>query len=147
MNTSTTEPTLAQRQAAGLRLLADMIEQNPQLAGNLDHSLSFAGINVHSRTDDKATEMADFARLARRYGATTDKAVTNEMYNLVADFGGVSLRFLAYRSEVCERVVTGTREVTEQVPDPTALAAVPITTVTRVEDITEWKCRPLLADA
>jgi hypothetical protein len=43
--------------------------------------------------------------------------------------------------------VTGTREVTEQVPDPEALAAVPTTTVTRTEDVTEWVCRPLLADA
>lgn len=145
MNTPTTEQTLAQQQANGLRLLADMIEQNPQLADNFEHTFGFSGIFVHVATDDVPAEMAAFGRIARRYGATTEKAVNEKQYNLVCDFGALKLKFLANRNEVCELVVTGTREVVEEVPDPEALAAVPTTTVTRTEDVTEWVCKPLLA--
>jgi hypothetical protein len=43
--------------------------------------------------------------------------------------------------------VVGTREVTEEVPDPEALAAVPKVTVTRTVEDVRWECRPLLAEA
>lgn len=144
-HTPAPEPTLAQRQAAGLRVLADMIEANPGLAANFAYTLGSSGIYVMSRADDTATEMATVARIARRYGAKTDKIVSEKQYNLMADFGAVKFQFLASREEVCERVVTGTREVVEEVPDPVALAAVPTTTVTRVVEDVEWVCRPLLA--
>ena len=139
------DQTLAQKQAAALRLLADMIEQNPHLADNFEHHFDFTGLFVHAATDDIPAEMAAFGRIARRYGAKTEKSVSAEMYNLVCDFGALKLKFLANRNQVCELIVTGTREVTEVVPDPEALAAVPTTTVTRTEDVTEWVCKPLLA--
>lgn len=143
--TATVQQTLAQKQAAGLRLLADMIEQNPEIARNFEHHFDFSGLFVHAVTDDIPAEMAAFGRIARRYGAKTEKSVSAEMFNLVCDFGALKLKFLANRNEVCELVVTGTREVSEEVPDPEALAAVPTTTVTRTEDVTEWVCKPLLA--
>ncbi len=136
---------LAAQQAAGLRQLADMIEQNPELATNFDYTLNYSGISLHLRSNDRATEMANIARIARRYGAKTTKDIGDDMYNLVCDFGGVKAKVLAYRNEVCERVVTGTHEVTEEVPDPVAVAALPKVKQTRVEEIVEWKCRPLLA--
>lgn len=142
---TTTGQELAQRQAAGLRVLADMIEANPELAQNFEHTLGGSGIYMHGRTGDAAAEMAAIARIARAYGAKTDKVISDKMYNLVLDLGAVKAEFLAFRDEVCERVVTGTREVTEEVPDPEALAAVPTTTVTRVVEDFEWVCKPLLA--
>lgn len=147
MSTETTAlSTLAQQQAAGLRALADLIEQNPQAAQWLRHTLTYSGINAHLRSDsDKAAQQAEFARIARRYGATTTKDISDKFHNVVADFGAVKVDMIAYREEVCERVVTGTREVTEEVPDPVALAAVPTTTVTTVVEDIEWVCRPLLA--
>lgn len=144
-HTPAPEPTLAQQQAAGLRALADMIEANPELAPNFSYTLGNSGIYVMPRADDTAAEMAAVARIARRYGAKTDKCVSEKQYNLMADFGAVKFQFLAAREQVCERVVTGTREVTEEVPDPVALAAVPTTTVTKVVEDYEWVCRPLLA--
>jgi hypothetical protein len=137
--------TLAQKQAAALRLFATLIEENPHLAENFSHTLSYSGLHAHSRSEDIPAEMAEFGRVMRRYGAKTDKSITDSMYNLVADFGALSLNFLAYRKDVCELVVTGTRVVTEEVPDPEALAAVPTTKVIRTEDVTEWVCKPLLA--
>ncbi len=144
---TTTEPTLAQKQAAALRLLADMIEQNPQVAENFEHHLSYSGLFMHASTGDVPAEMAAFGRIARRYGATTEKSVSETQFNLVCDFGALKLKFLANRGEVCELKVVGTREVVEEVPDPEALAAVPTATVKRTEEITEWVCSPLLAAA
>jgi heme-binding NEAT domain protein len=51
------------------------------------------------------------------------------------------------REEICERIVTGTREVTVEVPDPEQLAAVPTVSVTKTVEDVEWICRPLLDDA
>ena len=50
------------------------------------------------------------------------------------DFGGVRLEAFLLRAEVCERVVTGTREVPAQV------------TPAHTEEVVEWQCSPLLAD-
>jgi hypothetical protein len=49
--------------------------------------------------------------------------------------GGLKLAIMAPRSAVCERVVT-TRTV--MVPDPEALAAVPM--VEAAEEVTTWRC-------
>ncbi len=53
----------------------------------------------------------------------------------------VMLHAYGDRAKVCERVVTGTREVTEEVPDPDA----PKVTVTRVVEDVEWRCSSILA--
>jgi hypothetical protein len=133
--------------ADSLRTLATMIEDHPEIAENFRHTLQWSGINVHIGYNggDKAAEMANLARIARRYGATTTKVVDDTMHNLVCDFGAVKTKVLAYRDEVCERVVVGTREVTEEIPDPELAAAVPIVTITRTEEVVEWQCKPLLA--
>jgi hypothetical protein len=136
---------LATEFASGLRLLATLIEENPELADNFRNGLRDSGINVHLRSSDPAAEMANIARIARRYGATTNKSITEKMHNVMCDFGTVRFDILAWREEVCERVVVDTREVVEEVPDPELLAAVPTVTVTRTEDVVEWQCRPLLA--
>lgn len=134
----TVEPTLAQQQAAGLRALADMIEQNPDLPeARLDFLFVF-----HPNTP---TEHAELARAALRHGGKVDKQVSDEMYNLVLRWGPVGAGALAYREQVCERVVTGTRQVTKTVPDPERLAQVPTVEVTETVEQVEWRCTPLLA--
>lgn len=131
--------------ARGLRLFADMVEQNPELAENFSYTLQQAGLNLHLYGDKRAGQMAEIARITRRYGATTTKDVHTDMHNLFCDFGVVKLHVLANRSEVCERVVVDTVEVVEEVPDPEVLATVPKVTVVRTEEVVEWQCKPLLA--
>jgi hypothetical protein len=143
----TDNTVLAAEQVAGLRAIADMIEQNPELATHFDFSLNTAGIGVHLRDEDRAAEMARISRIARRYGATSTKEISEKFHNMTLDFGGAKAEVIAYREEVCERVVVGTREVTEEVPDPEALKAVPMVTVTRTEHVTKWECKPILAAA
>ena len=136
---------LATDLASGLRLLAIMIEENPEIAANFSHSLQWSGISVHLNSSDRIAEMTNLGRIARRHGATTTKDVTESMHNLVCDFGGVKTKVLAYREEVCERVVVGTETVTKTVKDPEILATVPEVEVTEEVEIVEWQCKPLLA--
>lgn len=132
---------LATNQAAGLRRLAELIEAHPELSANFRYTLNTAGISVHLTSEDKAAQLGTIARIALRHGATVTKDITDTWHNLVLDFDGIRAQVLAYRDQVCQRVVVGTREVVEEVPDPDA----PTIQRTRTEDIVEWQCSPILA--
>ncbi|GLZ34857.1 hypothetical protein Lesp02_70440 [Lentzea sp. NBRC 105346] len=136
---------LADEMATGFRALAKLFEVNPALAELARYS-SFDRIMVClGSSDEPVTAMADFVRAAKAHGAKISKSGNEKWFNVDLTFGCVGLHVYAARDEVCERVVVGTREVVEEVPDPEALAAVPTTTVTRTEEIVEWQCKPLLA--
>lgn len=124
----------------GLRVLAELFEANPDLAAEFWYALS-------SITDYVDRDVVvRFARAAARSGALVDKHFSGERAGVVAKFGPVHVTALTGRDQICERVVTGTREVTEQVPDPDALAAVPLVEVTRTVEDVEWRCGSLLAN-
>ncbi len=133
--------SLAAQQAAGLRQLADMIEANPELTHYLRHALS---ISAHV-FEDVPTTFATFARAAKASGAKVIKDYNGKYAHVRADWNGFTVDLQTDRDEVCERVVVDTREIVEEVPDPVAVAALPLVKQTRVEEIVEWKCRPLLA--
>lgn len=130
---------LAQQQAAGLRALADMVEQNPEL-------VPFASLNglyaFHVRTAD---DQAAFAQAALRHGAKVTKDVWDKQHNLLLAWGPVSAYVLARRGDVCERVPTGVEKVTKTIKDPDAVAALPDVEIVEEVETFEWKCRPLLA--
>ncbi|GGM84975.1 hypothetical protein GCM10012275_64670 [Longimycelium tulufanense] len=142
---SNSHTNLAAQQAAGLRALADMIEANPKLAENFNYALTHSGIRAHLRWGDRAAELGHIARIAKRHGATVSKDIDDQWHNLALNVGGIKVEVLARRNEVCERIVVGTREVVEEVPDPEAMAAVPTVKRKRTEEIVRWECRPLLA--
>lgn len=131
---------LAAQQAAGLRALADAVEANPDLASYFRYALSFS---THV-FDDAAATFAAFARAAKAAGAKVTKDYHGKFAHVRADWGAVSVDFQTDREEVCERVVVDTREIVEEVPDPEQVAKLPKVKQTRVEEIAEWKCRPLL---
>jgi hypothetical protein len=141
------EQVEARELADGLRQLADMIAANPELLPFVRYGLGDGGIVcTTSRADDEAAALRQLVRAALRVGGAVTKGVRGKYFDLFLRFGPVKVQFIADRDDVCERVVTGTREVTEEVPDPEMLAAVPKTTVTRTEEVVEWKCRPLLGE-
>lgn len=145
-NATEQDRDLAQNLAAGLRNLAQFIELNPELAYGFEGTFARSGINVHLRYQgDAAADLAEYAQAAARYGAEVTKDIDDRMHNLYLDFAGVKAHVLAYREEVCERVVTGVETVTKTVPDPEALAAVPQVEITEDVELVEWRCRPLLA--
>lgn len=132
--------TPAAEQAAGLRSLADLIEANPDLAGTPSFLTSLHVWWTHDRD-----HLAALARAGLEHGARVEKIHHGDTFSLALHWGPVTAHALAERDVVCERVVVGTDEITEQVPDPDALAAVPMISRTRTVQRTEWRCdSPLL---
>lgn len=128
--------------AAGLRELANMIEKNPALLdiSAIRYVFDRALVSVDTREDVSA-----LARAGARSGAKVTKHVGSKYAGVDIAFGSASLHVYADRDEVCERIVIGTREVTEEVPDPEALAAVPKVAVTKIVEDVEWRCSSFLA--
>lgn len=129
---------------SGLRKLAALLEANPDLPRPYDGSNSMSPISFYVLSH-QGDERSTIAALARAFPGETKKSYETDYFRLDGMIDGLHVSAVAYRDAVCERRVVGTREVTEEVLDPAALAAVPRTTVTKtVEDI-EWVCAPLLA--
>ena len=143
------ELDLAQRIVRGLRDLAVFIENNPDLADGFHNNLVTSGIKAHLDpfSDDKAAQLGRFAQAAARHGAKVTKDIDDQWHNVILQLDGVKVEVLAYRNELCERIVTGTETVTKKVPDPEALAAIPTVEVTEEVETYKWVCKPLLADA
>jgi hypothetical protein len=128
---------------AGLRLLADALEQHPDAdlpadGTSLPLSITFWGEDARER----------MAAAARAIPCTWTKQVRDSEYrsyfDLSGNLAGLKISLTAYRDAVCERVVTGTHEETKTVPDPEALAAVPQVTVTNVVEHVTWECHSIL---
>lgn len=139
--------TDAQRAAAAFRELADFLDANPDLIGTRH---AFNDIMVFPRDRDGVVA---WARAAARFKPAAVSKTHGEVWSRVnLGFGGtgeyppVRVRVTIEREEVCERVVTGIREVTEMVPDPDHVAAAPLVEVTKTIEDVEWVCHPLLAD-
>lgn len=132
--------SLAAQQAAGLRALADMIEQHPKLVETTRYS--FEQIDTFA---DSADTIREFVRAGLKHGAEILKSGSDQWFTAKLMWGPVKLHINARRDEVCERVVVDTREIVEEIPDPEAVAKLPRVKQTRVEEIVEWKCLPLLA--
>lgn len=130
-----TEPTTNTEYAAGLRLLADMIDANP------DVPISYPDRPLILFYAWNADTLRAVGGAALRAGAVISKEYDDLGVQMKMHFGKLVVSALASRSSVCERVVLGTREVTEEITDPDA----PKVTRTRTEEIVEWVCAPGMA--
>lgn len=133
--------------AADFVSFADFVRANPHLTKHMVNTEPDSYGNRFLVYVHDAETLAEFARAAVRAGRKVDKKLSGEgdrYFAVDVAFGWLTLHVYAVRDAVCERVVTGTREVVEEIPDPEALAAVPTTTVTRTEEIVEWRCGSLL---
>jgi len=133
----------------GLHQIADFLAEHPEVP--LPHLSSHIGdeygpiLTIWLVRGDAREAMATVARAMGKAEKIVDER-TGE-FKIYRQFAGFKLVASAGREEVCERVVTGTREIVEEVPDPDALAAVPKVTVTKVVEDIEWVCQPLLKPA
>lgn len=131
-----------EEQIAAIREAIDWLEAHPEvpMPVNLDDSLyatEYGGFAFH--IDAKAT----LAAMARALPGKVEKeAHSNGQFYLTGRVAGIRMHAIATRSEVCERVVTGTREVTKTIPDPAVV--VPVIEVTETVEDVEWVCGPLL---
>ncbi|MCU1677680.1 MAG: hypothetical protein JWM93_2438 [Frankiales bacterium] len=130
---------------SGLRKLADLLDEHEELPLPYDGTvIEMLWIQTVPEYDEQRRLAQTFARLIP---GTVAKSPRGDALDLIGAIDGLNVQMIVDRDAVCERVVTGTREVTEDVPDPAALAAVPTTTVTRTVEDVEWVCRPLLTEA
>ena len=126
---------------SGLRKLADHLEANHALP--LPYNGSASALSVFVRTKAEAVAYARLMGKAEK--SFTDSTAYG--FNLTGTIDGLNVLVYAPREEVCTRVVTGTREVVTEVPDPEALAAVPTILRTEVVEDVTWECSPLLSEA
>lgn len=141
--TQSTEQTRRAEYIAGLRAVADLLDSAPDLPLPTTPKIEWA---VHYYAVSDEAQRAVLATIARLIPGRLDKNDPAEgqyaanYFTLSGNVGGMPVEVWAERPSVCERVVTGTREVTKVVPTATE-------EVTVTEDVVEWICTPLLADA
>lgn len=127
--------------ATGLRQLARLVETHSHLAEHLSWPFSHLLVYVRTREQIRA-----FARAGARLADATTKHADEQWAGVDLQFGPIRLRVYGARDGVCERVVVGTHDVTEDVPDPALMELVPLVSVTRCVEDVEWRCPPLLAE-
>lgn len=131
----------------GLHQIADFLAEHPEVPlpymGSVATGEFMPTMSVYLTGDEGTRE--NLAAIARALGSV-EKRVSDstERFMVYRKFAGIAFVASANRNEVCERVVTGTREVTKEVRDPEALASVPMVTVTEVVEDVEWRCGSLL---
>ncbi|MEU4234145.1 hypothetical protein AB0F17_58565 [Nonomuraea sp. NPDC026600] len=128
--------------AKGLRALADILDAHPELP--LPYDGTDTALDWIQVGDDARRHAAVFARVMPGTVAKSVSDAAGQFY-LTFKLHGLSLRVISTRAQMCERVVTGTREVVIEEPDPEALAALPKIKRTEVVEDVEWQCRPVLA--
>jgi len=145
----------AQKRASfieGLRQVAGFLEDHPTVPlpylGSYAEGSDLPSLPIYlssfSWEQDTPSEKAQLTTIARAFGHA-EKRVRGESFQVWREFVGVVLFAQARREEVCERIVLGSHEVTEDVPDPELLAKVPIIRRTRTVEDVRWECPPLLA--
>jgi hypothetical protein len=135
--------------SARLRILADLIEAHPDLPPPYISACS-SGSSVdadwflHTRGLELADQKATAARVVSILGGQWDKTEDGDRFSFTQTRGGIIMRVWVARDAVCERVVTGSHEVT--VPATPAKSAVPAQPAVthQVEDV-KWVCSSLLA--
>lgn len=124
-----------------LRAIAAWIESHPDARVdrvNLDLMMGTAEVTGYG-----VRNAEDLASRAVRLGGRWEKQAGDYgLFTLRQEIlPGVFYRLVANREDVCERVQTGEKTVTER--DPKAVAALP--GVTRTVPVYEWRCGPILA--
>lgn len=143
-----TEPTTRSEYIAGLRALADLLEAHddvilPYGAGADDWAKS---VKMTFYCGDKAEFIAFTKAFPGKLDKQVDEGSPGYGFELHGRLHGLHLYAAVKRSQVCTRVVTGTREVTTKVPAPGA-PVVPMVEITQTVEDVEWICEPLLAEA
>lgn len=140
--TSITEDEKRSEYIAGLRALADLLEAHDEMplpygCGTSDEYASMK-MSWYVQTKERVVALARI--LPGRLDKRVDDAMEHYGFELHGSLLGLHYLVNAPRAEMCTRKVVGHREVTKEVPTATE-------TVTVVEDIVEWECSPLLAEA
>lgn len=137
---------------AGLRDLATMLEENPEFKLPYEGNVGPVTVFLMSyEVDDPKAAMAAHTRTLRHYTKeAVEKDASSSYFNVNARLGGADglvVQLTTQRAAVCERVVTGTEVKKKKVKDPELVEKIPEVEVELEEEVVEWRCAPLLADA
>lgn len=134
------EPTEMQQYVEGVRQYLAWLEDNQDMDRVDDFKLDTKYSPKYIFCSDKQ-EMAEVVRAAP---GRVEKGFDNSHFNASFNIGGVHFMAFTSRDNVCEKIVTGQKEVRTMVPAPDAEMIEQITYV----DEFEWSCvEPLLASA
>ena len=123
-----------------LRRFADFIEAKYE---DIPDTLTFQPYSYvwpwSERVDDVASTMAAAGKAALGHADLVAKVYPDysDTFKWVINFGTLAYTITCDRGEVCTKKITGTKEVTKEVP-------VTYETQTVTEDIVEWECHPIL---
>lgn len=138
----------------GLREIADWLDAHPEVRlpyiGRSIPGCELPALPIYLRTpsawEDVPSVRAQMATVARAMGsAAKSPGLVDGTFIVWRSFAGLAVFAQAERDEVCERIVVGTKEVTEEIPDPEVLKSVPKVTVTKTVEEVEWRCGSLLS--
>lgn len=124
----------------GLRILATVLENHPEIP--LPYNGHLSPLTIMFLDGESSRALMAAAAKALPVGSWS-KSGSDDYFELDGKVAGVKVKLTAYRDTVCRRVVTGTRQVTEEVPDPAA----PLVKVTKTVEDVEWECGSVLAAA
>lgn len=145
--------TERERYIDGLRVLAAVLEAHPDLPLPDTGTTSSSAVKFLFLPGFVSGDPRDaMAAAARLLPCSWDKKMTEAdpdgrypaYLRLKGQIGGLHVDLTALREAVCKRIVTGTREVIDEVPDPDALAAVPKVKVPRLVEDVVFDCGSLL---
>lgn len=116
----------------GLRHIADTLQRNPLLP------LPYFGCVLQ-----QCSGLEQMIAIGKAYGGRWDKETTDSNFELRREFANdLRMYLMLARTEVCTRVVVGTKEVPEKVIEAQEARVIPAHT----EEIVEWHCPPSLSE-
>ena len=124
-----------------LRNAADFFEARPELGNPCFDWLDFCySGKVNNITIDSREGLAEFARIV---GGHIDKIEDDEFYRLIAKRNGFTVKALAYRAAVCEKIQIGSKIEPEHIIPARPEQLIP----EQVVPVYGWRCPSLLAPA
>lgn len=145
--------------AEDLRTLAYLVENDADgftaaMIAQLFKKSAVWPIHSVAHGNRNGQERAVMAEAIRRFKAIATAPIRKEYQeggdgylDVTVPLRALQIGLTDLRDRVCDRVVTGSTTVTEEIPDPDYIAAAPKVTVTREVESVEWKCQPLLSES
>lgn len=133
--------------ANGLRALADLLEERPEvpLPSYGDTMEMSIYVPTWDAVDPKQ-RLAEAVRAVREQaGVELQKDVTDSSLHLGFSLHGLKVSLFTSRDVVCTRRVVGTETVTRTGKDPALLEQLPDVEIEEEREIVEWDCAPVLA--
>lgn len=141
---NSTEETARAAYIAGLRQLADTLEQHPEVGLPINSGTSILSpVTISCGSGPAAPEILAASRRAFGAGSwTKDVSDSGNWLNLKRQLAGLHVELYAARDSVCTRRVVGTEEREVEVEVTPAVKEKRTETV----EVIEWVCAPILGE-